>query len=248
MHAATVTADMPKKFALFLLHLTMLAIVCAIAAYWAVRIMTPAPASAPPLQPSAAPREADPVLAARMFGLVQTAAAQLAINVQPIGVFAAGEDSAAVLAVDGQPPRVFLLNQQVGGSAKLVAVRKDAVTIEQGGVRRDFELPVPEALSVGGSPPPPAYTREGNTLTAPTVAGAAPAGGSASRPLPVPPRPAAMPPSVPVQPQPMPMPSPPAQPEQSEPPQGQPHAIPPPDAAQRENAIRRAVPGRPSSQ
>ena len=44
---------MLRKFAAALLHLSMLALVCAIGAYWAIRILTPAPASVPPPQPAA---------------------------------------------------------------------------------------------------------------------------------------------------------------------------------------------------
>ncbi len=191
---------MLRKFAVVLFHLMMLALVCAIGAYWAIRIMTPTPASAPPAQPGASAREADPVLAARMFGLVQAAPVQTALNVQAIGVFAAGPDSAAVLAVDGKPARVYLLNQEVASGARLVAVRKDAVTIERSGVRREIALPAQEALNVGGSPPPPRFTREGNTLSAPTVDGATQPTAMAPRPLP--PRSSIVP--QPVRPQPTP--------------------------------------------
>jgi general secretion pathway protein C len=176
---------MLRKFAAVLLHLSMLALVCAIAAYWAIRILTPAPTSMPPPQPAAALREADPNLAARMFGLVQAApAAQQALNVQALGAYAAGRDSAAVLVVDGKPARVYLINQEVVGGAKLVEVRKDAVTIEQAGVRREIALPPQPALGLGGSPPPPGYTREGSTLTAPSVAGAVQPAVAQPRPLP----------------------------------------------------------------
>lgn len=164
---------MLKRFAAALLHLSMLALVCAIAAYWAIRILTPAPASVPPPQPAAALREADPVLAARMFGLVQAAPSPSALSIQPLGAFAAGKDSAAILAVDGKPARVYLLSQEVARGATLVDVRKDAVTIEQGGVRRDFALPPQQVLGLGGSRPPPGYTRDGSTLTAPSVGTAA---------------------------------------------------------------------------
>lgn len=183
---------MLRKIAVALMHLSMLALVCAVGAYWAIRIMTPTPASVPPPPPAALLREADPLLAARMFGLVQAAplAAQ-ALNVQALGAFAAGRDSAAVLAVDGRPARVYLLNQEVSAGARLVEVRKDTVTIDQGGVRREFALPPQPALGLGGAPPPPGYTREGSTLTAPTVAAAAQPPGSAARPLP--PRPAVLP-------------------------------------------------------
>jgi len=176
---------MSRKIAVALLHLSMLALVCAIGTYWAIRILTPAPASVPPPQSAAVQREADPTLAARMFGLVQAApAAQQALNVQALGAYAAGRDSAAVLSVDGKPARVYLLNQEVSNGARLVEVRKDAVTIEQGGARREFALPPQQSLGLGGRPPPPGYTREGSTLTAPSVAAATQPAGAAPRPLP----------------------------------------------------------------
>jgi general secretion pathway protein C len=162
-----------KKFARALMHLAMLALVCAIGAYWAIRILTPAPASVPPPQAAAVLREPDPVLAARMFGLVQAAPVQAAVDIQALGAFAAGKDSAAVLAVDGKPPRVYLLNQEVVAGSRLVDVRKEAVTIEQGGVRRNIGLPPPQVASLGGAPPPTGFRREGNTLTAPSVAASA---------------------------------------------------------------------------
>jgi len=177
---------MLRKVAVALVHLSMLALVCAIGTYWAIRILTPAPASVPPPQPAAVLREADPILAARMFGLVQAApAVQQALNIQALGAYAAGRDSAAVLAVDGKPARVFLLNQEVSNGARLVEVRKDAVTIEQGGVRREVALPPQQMLGLGGKPPPPGYTREGSTLTAPSAAAAnQPAGASVRPPQP----------------------------------------------------------------
>jgi len=225
---------MLKRFAAALLHLSMLALVCAIAAYWAIRILTPAPASVPPPQPAAALREADPVLAARMFGLVQAAPTPSALNIQPLGAFAAGRDSAAILAVGGKPARVYLLNQEVDRGATLVDVRKDAVTIEQGGVRRDFALPPQQVLGLGGNRPPPGYTREGGTLTAPSVATAAQQ--PASPPRPVQPRPPVFRPPAPepVQPQ---VPSQAAQPDQDE--------SPPTEGAAPQ---RRGIPTRPLSQ
>jgi general secretion pathway protein C len=185
---------MLRKIAVALMHLSMLALVCAIGAYWAIRIMTPTPASVPPPPPAALLREADPLLAARMFGLVQAAplAAQ-ALNVQALGAFAAGRDSAAVLAVDGKPARVYLLNQEVFDGARLVEVRKDAVTIEQGGARREITLPPLQAAVLGDAPPAPGYTREGNTLTAPSVATQT----APPQPRPLPQRPSAVPQAAP---------------------------------------------------
>jgi general secretion pathway protein C len=192
---------MLRKIAVALMHLSMLALACAIGAYWAIRILTPAPTSVPPPPPPAVLREADPTLAARMFGLVQAApVGQQGLNVQALGAYAAGQDSAAVLAVDGRPARVYLLNQEVSQGARLVEVRKEAVIIEQAGVRREVALPPQPALGVGGPPPPPGFTREGITLTAPSVAaGAQP---SVAQPRPLPSRsPPAVQPTVPPQPQ-----------------------------------------------
>jgi hypothetical protein len=63
------------------------------------------------------------------------------------------------------------------------------VTIEQGGARREVALPPLQLPAVGGKPPAPGFTREGNTLTAPTAASAPPA--APARP------PAGRPPAVP---------------------------------------------------
>lgn len=164
-----------KKLGTVLLHTVMLAIVCAIAAYWAIRILTPPPSAAPPPVAATPPRDPDPVLAARMFGLVQTAPSAVASNVQVGGVFAAGKDSAAILIVDGKPARVFLLGQDIAPGVKLVDVRPDGVSIEGAGGRQDLQIPLRQvaSVSVGGPPPAPAYTLEGNTLSAPSQPGSA---------------------------------------------------------------------------
>jgi len=214
---------MIKKLAVVLMHLVMLALVCAIGAYWMIRILTPPPASLPPPQAASVLREPDPTLAARMFGLVQAAPVPTTIEIQALGAFVAGKDSAAVLAVDGKPPRVYLLNQEVAAGGRLVDVRRDAVTVEQGGVRRDVSLPVQPPPNVGAAPPTKGFRRDGNTLSAPTMAaGAQPA----SPPRQVPPR----------------LPVPPPQP--PPPQQVQPQAQPDQGDAGAESAERRAAKGR----
>jgi general secretion pathway protein C len=173
---------MLKKLPILLLHFAMLALVCAIAAYWVMKIATPPPTAAPPPVAAPVPREADPVLAARMFGLVQ-AAPTVASNVQVLGVFSAGRDSSAVLAVDGKPARVVLLGQPVSGTMKLAEVRPDGVTLDSGGARQELRLPPRAPVASGGAPPVPGFTRDGNTLTAPTVAApGAPAQGMPNAP------------------------------------------------------------------
>lgn len=188
---------MLKKFAAAATHLLFFAIVVVIAGYWALRIFTPAPTAAPPPLPPPPLRDPDPMAAARMFGKVQVVQA-VATNVQALGVFAAGDDSSAVLVVDGRPARVFVLGQEVAPGMKLIEVTPEVAVLEVAGARQEVRLPTRPVVSFGGAPPPPNFTREGNTLTAPS--GAAPT----PRPIAPPPAAARPPPAVPQQQQPPP--------------------------------------------
>lgn len=184
-----------KRVAAVLVHVVMLAIVCAIAAYWAIRIVTPPPTAAPPPLAAPPPRDPDPVLAARMFGLVKAVSTTVVANVQLAGVFAAGPDSSAVLIVDGKPARAFLLGQEVAPGLQLVDVHPDGVTIEGPGGRQELQVPPKQIASFGGAPPPPAYNLTGNTLSAPN-----PPGGAAPALAPNAPATGAQPPGIPRQP------------------------------------------------
>ena len=159
---------MLKKFAAAAVHLVFFALVMAIAAYWGVRIFTPAPTAAPPPLPPPPLRDPDPVAAARMFGKVERVQA-VTSNIQAVGAFSAGKDSSAVLSIDGRPARVFLLGQEVGPGTKLVGVTSEAVVLDTGGGRQEIRLPARAVAAFGGAPPPPNFTRDGNTLSAPTV-------------------------------------------------------------------------------
>lgn len=182
---------MLKKFAAAAVHLVFLALVVAIAAYWGVRIFTPAPTAAPPPIPPAPLRDPDPVATARMFGKVERVQAAVS-NIQAVGAFAAGRDSSAVLVVDGRPARVYLLDQEVVPGTRLVEVGAEAVILDTGGARQEIRLPARAVAAFGGPPPPPNFTREGNTLTAPSGGGApanAPPAGRQVPGLPQPPQP-----------------------------------------------------------
>lgn len=187
---------MLKKLAAATIHLLFFAGVVAIGAYWSVRIFTPAPSTAPP--PLAPPplRDPDPASAARMFGKVAVAQMAVATNVQALGAFAAGQDSSAVLSVDGKPARVFLIGQEVSPGLRLATISNEVVVLENSsGGRQEVRLPPPPAVAMSGGPPVANFSREGNTLTAPTAAGG-PA--MAPRPtMPAPPPPPAMPGAVP---------------------------------------------------
>jgi general secretion pathway protein C len=166
---------MLKKLASVLIHVVLLALVCAIAAYWGVRILTPQPTAAPPPLAAPAPREPDPMLAARMFGLIQQPAARVVSNIQVAGLFAAGKDSSAVLTVDGKPARVYVLGQDVTPGTRLVEVRADGVVVESSAGRQELQAPARPAASMATGAPARAYVLDGGSLSAPATAGSAPA-------------------------------------------------------------------------
>ena len=144
----------------------------AIAAYWGIRIFTPAPIAAPPPLPPPPLRDPDPMAAARMFGKVDVVQS-VATNVQALGVFAAGKDSSAVLVVDGKPARVFLVGQEVAPGMKLVSVTPEIAILESsGGGRQEVRMPARPIAQLGGLPAAPNFFRDGNTLTAPSSEGA----------------------------------------------------------------------------
>ena len=144
----------------------------AIAAYWGIRIFTPAPIAAPPPLPPPPLRDPDPMAAARMFGKVDVVQS-VATNVQALGIFAAGKDSSAVLVVDGKPARVFLVGQEVVPGMKLVSVTPEIAVLESsGGGRQEVRMPARPIAQLGGLPAAPNFFRDGNTLTAPSSEGA----------------------------------------------------------------------------
>jgi len=187
---------MLKKIAAAAVHLLFFAGVIAIGAYWSVRIFTPAPTSAPPPLPPPPLRDPDPTAAARMFGKVEIAQAVVAANVQALGVFAAGKDSSAVLVVDGKPPRVFLMGQEVVPGTRLASIDSELIILDTPTGKQEVRLPPPPAVAVSGGSLTQNFTRQGNTLTAPSVPGGP---NIPSRPVPQPqPQPAPQPPpSVP---------------------------------------------------
>jgi general secretion pathway protein C len=157
---------MAMKLGSALIHLVMFAVVCAITAFWGVKLLTPLPTAAPPPVAAPLPREPEPALAARMFGLVQQAAPQLAANIQVTGLFAAGRQSAALLAVDGRPPRAYVVGQRVTGDTVLAEVSAERVVLDTRGARQELPAPAQPGGRAG-----PAYVLDGNVLS-PSGAGA----------------------------------------------------------------------------
>jgi len=155
----------PTRTTPLLVHLLGAALAAALLAY-VLLWLTQAPAPMVPAPAGPVPsRDADPVLAARLFGDANGAAAALPDNVQVSGVFVAGRDSSAVLATDGRPARVVLLGRELAAGLRLVEVRPDGVVLESRGLRTRYAvpaLPVAQPSTVGAS-----FRREADTLTAP---------------------------------------------------------------------------------
>ncbi len=163
--------EIVKKFAFAAVHLVFFVAVLAIAGYWGIRIFTPSPLAAPPPLPPPPLRDPDPLAAARMFGKVDVVQS-VASNVQALGIFAAGKDSSAVLIVDGKPARVFLVGQEVAPGMKLVSVTSELAILETTSGRQEVRMPAQPIAQLGGFPAAPNFSREGNTLTAPSSEGA----------------------------------------------------------------------------
>jgi hypothetical protein len=152
-----------------LIHFVGAAFACGQLAYWAIRLMTPPPAAAPAPMQAVAVRDPDPVLVARAFGQVDSGPPLAIANIQVAGVYAAGRDSAAVFIVGDKPAIAVRLGQEVAPGSTLVAVDRDSVTIESGGVRRQLRVPNPPVVAAGGPLPGGGFEQHGNVLTAPTV-------------------------------------------------------------------------------
>ncbi|HYA66124.1 MAG TPA: type II secretion system protein N [Burkholderiaceae bacterium] len=165
-----------------LVHLAGAALASALAAYWVLRLMAPAPSMVAPPAPVASFREPDAGLAARLMGDVGSGPAASSLNIQVGGVFAAATDSSAVISVEGRPPRAVLLGRDVAPGFRLVEVRPDGITLEHEGVRTKYVVPAPTLAKATSSAP--MFTREGDTLSAPSQDASAPGkvGLDASRP------------------------------------------------------------------
>lgn len=132
----------------------MMALLCAVIAYWAVTLLAPRAPIAPPaltLDPRALPELQQARL---LFGADQViqAPARLA-NVEVVGIVAAGSRGSAILVIDDKPPATYAVGEQLNTRQRLVEVRPDAVVIGSGSQR--FEVPAPEggslAVLTGGS-------------------------------------------------------------------------------------------------
>ena len=144
---------MLSKLRRLLIHFVGAGLAFAQLTWWTIRLMTPPPAPAPVSMPAVTAHDPDPVLLARAFGQVESAAPAALANVRVTGVYAGGPESAAVFVVEGRPAKAVRLGEEVAPGSTLVEVDSQSVTLDSAGVRRRLRLPsLPVALSGSSAP------------------------------------------------------------------------------------------------
>jgi general secretion pathway protein C len=130
------------------LSLLLFALLCAIVAYWTIQLFGHRSPVAPAGAVARGQAPADLAQASRVFGgtVAATPAAAAALNIQVVGVVAAGKDGVALLSVDGRPAKPFHVGQQVADGINLAGVESTTVQLHDRG--RTVELPAPARASV----------------------------------------------------------------------------------------------------
>ena len=129
----------------------LLVALCALVAWWAVRLLGGASIAVPPpaaLDANAGSGRVDAVLAsARLFGSRRPGV--LSDNVRALGVVAdATGRGSVIVSVDGQAAKVYRVGDTLDG--RLVsAIRPDEIELEAGGARQVFRLPPARATATG---------------------------------------------------------------------------------------------------
>jgi general secretion pathway protein C len=137
-----------------LITLMLAGTLCALLAFWWVRLSEPSPAVVAITPPDRAPRF-DPAIQARLFGAssqVQTTAAS--VNIRLGGVIAPSshkDRGIAVLAVESKPMRAYRTGDEIAPGIQLVEVQATRVLIEQNGARNEVSLPPTKPPSAPGS-------------------------------------------------------------------------------------------------
>ena len=136
------------------------AVLAATAAHWLVTLGAPTPQPGPAPIASGAGAPPDLASAALLFGRADAPGAQAvapaALNLQVLGVVAAGRLGSALLAIDGKPARAYVVGASLGPGRQLKAITDQSVVIDDNG--RDLTLPAPARTSMAvltaGTPSP----------------------------------------------------------------------------------------------
>jgi general secretion pathway protein C len=151
-----------------ILTLLLFALLCATLAYWSLQLFAHRSPVAPAGAVAQAPAPIDLAQASRLFGGATAApTVAAAVNIQVVGVVAAGRSGIALLSIDGRAARPFQVGQPVADGVVLATVEPGTVQIEQRGQLLDLPAPARGSLTVlssGANRP-----REASPATAPPV-------------------------------------------------------------------------------
>src|SRR5690606_24578830 len=127
------------------LSVLLFALLCAIVAYWALRLLEPPVRIAPSGSLAAAETVASLGPAQTLFGRTGTAAAPVAqavaSNFKVLGVIADAERGAAIISIDGGPPEAFGAGMQIDDNHKLKAVSAKEVIVLRGSEEIRLDAP-----------------------------------------------------------------------------------------------------------
>jgi general secretion pathway protein C len=136
------------------------AVLAATAGHWLVTLGAPVPQPGPEAAAQGSRAAPDLGAAALLFGRADApgnaASAPAAVNLQVLGVVAAGRLGSALLAVDGKPARAYAVGATLGPGRHLKAITDQAVVVDDNG--RELTLPAPARTSTAvlntGAPSP----------------------------------------------------------------------------------------------
>ncbi len=167
------------------LSVLLFALLCAIVAYWALRLLEPPVRIAPSGSLAAAETVASLGPAQTLFGRTGTAAAPVAqavaSNFKVLGVIADAERGAAIISIDGGPPEAFGAGMQIDDNHKLKAVSAKEVIVLRGSEEIRLDAPPLTDIAILTSGPAP-DTGGAAARPAPPPRPLPPAGAAAAQP------------------------------------------------------------------
>jgi general secretion pathway protein C len=137
-----------------LITLLLAGAVCAVLAFWWVRLREVSPPVVAIASPDRPPHF-DLAVQTRLFGArPQVTVSTASANIRLGGVIAPGSKKGrgvAVLAVDSKPMRAYRSGDEIAPGIQLVEVQATRVLIEQNGARTEVSLPPTKAPSLPGN-------------------------------------------------------------------------------------------------
>ncbi len=167
-----------------LLSVLLFALLCAIVAYWALRLLEPPVRIAPSGSLAAAEAVGSLGPAQTLFGRAGTSdapvARALASNFKVLGVIADTERGAAIISIDGRPAEAYGVGMQIDDNHKLKAVSAREVVILRGGEEIRVDAPAITDIAILTSGPAPGSPRPADGRPAPPPRPLPPAGAAAA--------------------------------------------------------------------